>query len=180
MRHTAEEVGAMTARQAGILFPLFRQHLAPGDRRLLDFGCGPGRFTADLATLVGGVAVGVDPVAHYFELAARAHGVEYRQLEGRRIPADDASFDVVWICLVLGGIVNARELKQTVREIDRVLKPGGLVFLVENTAETPDGMYWKYRSVDDYCRLFSTVELKGISEYIDIDQRISVMAGRKR
>jgi len=124
--------------------------------------------------------VGVDPVAHYFELAPRAPGVEYRRLEGRRIPVDDESFDVVWICLVLGGIVSARELKQTVREIERVLKAGGLVFLVENTAETPDGMYWKYRSVDDYRRLFSSVELKGISEYIDIDQRISVMAGRKR
>lgn len=180
LRHTAEEVDAMTAKQAGILFPLLQKHLEPGDRRLLDFGCGPGRFTVDLAQLAGGTAVGVDPVAHYFELAPRAPGVEYRRLEGHRIPADDASFDVVWICLVLGGIVSARELKRTVREIERVLVPGGLLFLVENTAETPDGMYWRYRSVDDYCRMFRGVDLKGISEYTDIDQRISVMAGRKR
>ena len=147
--------------------------------RILDVTCGTGSVVRRLAAR-GHLVVGVDPVAHYFELAPRAPGVEYRRLEGRRIPADDESFDVVWICLVLGGIVSARELKQTVREIERVLKAGGLVFLVENTAETPDGMYWKYRSVDDYRRLFSSVELKGISEYIDIDQRISVMAGRKR
>jgi len=180
LRHSDAELEAVTARQSEILFPLLRDQLEAGDRRLLDFGCGPGRFTARLAELTGGTALGVDPVAHYLELAPRATGVEYRHIEGDRIPAGDSSFDVVWICIVLGGIVSRRDLKRTVREIDRVLRPGGLLFMVENTSATRDGYYWRYRSAEDYRRLFPNVALTEISEYVDIDQRMSVLAGRKQ
>ena len=180
LRHADAEVESVTASQAGILFPLLQTCLEPGDRRLLDFGCGPGRFTCELAHLIGGTAMGADPIAHYLEIAPRAPMVEYRRLEGGRMPVPDASFDVVWICVVLGGIVTRRELKRIVREITRVLKPGGLLFMVENTSEMRDGYYWRYRSADDYCRLFPSVALKPISEYVDIDQRMSVLAGRKR
>ncbi|HEX6791343.1 MAG TPA: class I SAM-dependent methyltransferase [Candidatus Krumholzibacteria bacterium] len=179
LRHTDTEVDEVTARQVALLFPLLRGCLGPDDRRLLDFGCGPGRFTPLLANLVGGTAVGVDPVERYVDMAPRAPNVEYRALR-RGIDAADGSFDVVWICVVLGGIVGRRELKRTAREIERVLRPGGLLFLVENTSETRDGYYWKYRSVDDYRRLFPSVALAPVSEYVDIDQRISVLAGRRR
>lgn len=180
LRHPDAEVDSVTTAQASILFPLLRKCLVASDRRLLDFGCGPGRFTPQLAELIGGTAVGMDPVAHYLELAPGTSGVEYRAIEHQRIPAPDASFDVVWICVVLGGIVSTRELKRAVREIERVLAPGGLVFMVENTSEIPDGYYWKYRTAEAYRRLFRGVNLSTISEYIDIDQRMSVLAGRKR
>jgi len=180
LRHPTATLDSVTATQAGLLFPLLRGQLRPGDHRLLDFGCGPGRFTAGLATLTGGTALGVDPIARYLELAPRAPGVEYRVLERGRIPAPDASFDIVWICLVLGGIVGRRELKRTVREIERVLRPGGLIFVVENTSPTPDGYYWHYRSIEAYQRMFPSVSLSTVSEYMDIDQRMSVFAGRKR
>lgn len=179
LRHRDAEVDAVTATQAALLFPLLQKCLEPGDKRVLDFGCGPGRFTPLLAQLVDGSALGVDPVEQYFEMAPRAANVEYRPLRGG-IDAPDGSFDVVWICVVLGGIVSRRELERAVREIERVLRPGGLLFLVENTSDTHDGYYWKYRSVDDYRRLFPSVALAAISEYVDIDQRMSVLAGRKQ
>jgi SAM-dependent methyltransferase len=180
LRHSDAELAAVTARQSEILLPLLRDRLEAGDRRVLDFGCGPGRFTPALAELTGGTALGVDPVARYLEIAPRAAGVEYLPMEGTRIPAGDSSCDVVWICIVLGGIVSRRELERTVREIDRVLRPGGLLFVVENTSDTRDGYYWRYRSANDYRRLFPSVALAEISHYVDIDQRMSVLAGRKR
>jgi ubiquinone/menaquinone biosynthesis C-methylase UbiE len=45
-----------------ILFPLLQSQLTGTECNLLDFGCGPGRFTTDLAELISGKAVGVDVV----------------------------------------------------------------------------------------------------------------------
>ena len=45
------------------------------------------------------------------------------------LPASAASIDAVWICLVLGGLRDDA-LAQTVSEIDRVLKPNGLLCLI--------------------------------------------------
>jgi SAM-dependent methyltransferase len=180
LRHPDAEIESVTAKQAGILFPLLQASLQPGDRRLLDFGCGPGRFTCELARLIDGTVLGVDPVEHYLAIAPRAPMVEYRRLDGPHIDEPDGSFDVVWICVVLGGIVKQRELKLIIGEIDRVLKPGGLLFMVENTTEARDGYYWRFRSADDYRRLFPSVALALVAEYVDIDQRMSVLTGRKR
>jgi hypothetical protein len=151
LRHPDAEIESVTAKQAGILFPLLQASLQPGDRRLLDFGCGPGRFTCELARLIDGTVLGVDPVEHYLAIAPRAPMVEYRRLDGPHID-----------------------------EIDRVLKPGGLLFMVENTTEARDGYYWRFRSADDYRRLFPSVALALVAEYVDIDQRMSVLTGRKR
>jgi SAM-dependent methyltransferase len=179
LRHSDAEVAAVTAEQERTLFPLLRARLETRDKLVLDFGCGPGRFTSGLAQLVGGRAVGIDPVERYLEIAPRNENVEYRALRAGRIDAPDASFDVVWICIVLGGIVGGRELKKTAREIERVLRPGGLLFLVENTSEVRGGYYWQYRSADDYRRLFPAVALETVTQYLDIDQVMSVLAGRK-
>src|SRR5262245_29125919 len=45
LRHTEAEIESVTAMQERILFPLLQERLRPDDRRVLDFGCGPGRFT---------------------------------------------------------------------------------------------------------------------------------------
>jgi SAM-dependent methyltransferase len=177
--HKEEEIEAVTRMQKETLFPLLRERLKPEDKRLLDFGCGPGRFTGDLAALIGGSVVGIDPIQRLLDLAPKAEHVEYRKLTGAGISAKNESFDVVWICLVLGGIVDERELRHSVNEIGRVLKPGGLLFLVENTTDAPDSAYWKFRSIDEYRNLFQFAAVSPVSEYFDLGERISILAGRK-
>lgn len=177
--HTDEEVEAVTRMQREVLFPLLRERLRPREKRLLDFGCGPGRFTRDLAALIDGTVLGVDPIQCYLDLAPKDERVEYRRLEHNAVPAPNESFDAAWICLVLGGILDARALSHSVHEIGRVLKPGGLVFLVENTSEKADGAYWAFRSTDAYRNLFTFASLVPVAEYFDLGERMSVMAGRK-
>jgi len=178
--HQDDDIEAVTAMQEGILLPLLEERLRPGDKRLLDFGCGPGRFTRHLARLINGSVLGVDPIQHFLDMAPKGESVEYRKLDRGIIRAGNESFDVVWVCLVLGGIINARELKRSVNEIRRVLKPGGLLFLVENTSELPDPEQWRYHSVAEYQRMFPCVALSPASEYLDLGERISILAGRKR
>ena len=138
--HTAEEVVAVTEMQVREIFPFLEQELNGSEKVILDYGCGPGRFTTKLADLIHGEAIGVDPIKPLIDLAPRATNVRYELTCEGQIPLTDSCVDVVWICLVMGGIVPGA-IEPTCQEVGRVLKPGGLLFLVENTTqeEASDG-----------------------------------------
>jgi SAM-dependent methyltransferase len=176
--HSADDVEIVTSQQKSHLFPLLRAQLNGSERDVLDFGCGPGRFTVDLADMVSGRAIGVDPVTQFIRLAPRGPRVDYLPMRQGRIPISSGTIDVVWICLVLGGIENGGPIDDTVAEIKRVLRPGGLVFLVENTTLAPDTKTWSFRSVVEYQNLFRPLNLRALGEYDDLGERITVMAGR--
>lgn len=178
LAHARTEIEALTAQQQAMLFPLLRAELLGHERDVLDFGCGTGRFTAALAELVGGRAVGVDPIQSLIDFAPAHPAVEYRVMHDGRIPANDASFDIVWICLVLMGITDRGALEKTLSEIRRVLRPRGMLFLIENTSTREDLPHLTYRSVEDYRRLIPFVPLREVGEYEDAGERISVLAGR--
>ncbi len=175
--HSEAEIPQVTERQRRELYPLFRAALRGDERLILDFGCGPGRFTADLAEMIKGRAIGVDPIRNLLDLAPPHPSVEYRLMLEGRIPLESASVDVVWICLVLGGI-HGRTLGATVSELRRVMKSTALLFLVENTATGAGDAFWACRSVDTYRSLLAPISLTHIGDYHDLGERISVMVGR--
>jgi ubiquinone/menaquinone biosynthesis C-methylase UbiE len=100
-------------------------------------------------------------------------------MEGGRIPADDSSMDVVWICLVLMCITDERALRRSIAEIDRVVRPDGLLFLVENTESRENLRHLSYRSVEEYQSLFTFAKLEHAGDYHDLGERISILTGRK-
>lgn len=179
LQHTAEQIEAVTQMQKDALYPLLRQQLQGDERVVLDFGCGPGRFTPDLAALIQGQAIGVDPIQRFLDLAPRAASVEYRLMKDGVIPVEDGTIDVIWICLVLGGITNENDLMKTIAELKRVLRPGGLIFMAENTSDKPDVPHWKYRTAAAYQALLGDIaRLEILSGYLDGREQISVLAGR--
>lgn len=180
VRHTEAESAAVTAMQKARLFPFLRRELQGDEKLVLDFGCGVGRFTPDLATLIGGRAIGLDTVHAFLDLAPRGPNVDYCRTDGRSFPVAGGSVDVLWICLVMGGIVGTDLLPDTLRELQRVLRPGGLVMLIENTTEQADLAHWKYRPVSEWQRLFAFAGLRHAGDYADLDQRISILIGRSK
>lgn len=122
-----------------------------GDEAVLDAGCGRGLFLIGAAKrLTMGRAVGVDLWQRRDQSGnaagatlenARAEGVEERVeiLEGdlRDLSFEDGSFDVVLSSLVLHDIHDREEQKRALRELARVLKPGGYLTVVDiwNTDE---------------------------------------------
>jgi SAM-dependent methyltransferase len=122
-----------------------------GDEAVLDVGCGRGLLlTAAARRLKTGKAVGVDlwqkedlsgnrPEAtlENARLEGVADRVEVKDGDARRLPFADASFDVVVSGLALHNIYKRDERDMALREIARVLKPGGHVAIVdiEHTAE---------------------------------------------
>jgi 2-polyprenyl-6-hydroxyphenyl methylase/3-demethylubiquinone-9 3-methyltransferase len=94
----------------------------PGER-VLDLGCGAGRFLAALAQ-AGAEPVGVELAEAALERArANAPGAELRLLEpDGSLPLDHRSIDLVWCSEVLEHVADAGAL---LGEVRRVLRPGG-------------------------------------------------------
>lgn len=116
-----------------------------GDERVLDVGCGHGLMLIGAAKhLTTGKAVGVDiwqkedQAGNSAEATLeniRAEGVadrvELKDGDARRLPFDDETFDTIVSSWVLHNIYERQEREQAVREIVRVLKPGGRALIVD-------------------------------------------------
>ncbi|MDO9406993.1 class I SAM-dependent methyltransferase [Patulibacter sp.] len=171
------DLGDVTDGHREALWPLLAAELTGDEQVVLDVGCGTGRLTADLAALVDGDAIGVDPVAGLLALAEPHARVDLRLMTEGRLPVDDDAVDVVFTSLVLGGI-PAVALERTIAEMRRVLRPGGLVFLSESVADRPEPGHWAARTVDDYRELLPWVTLREVGRFDDAGDGIAVLAGR--
>lgn len=95
---------------------------------VLDLGCAGG-FMAEALDTRGAVVTGIDPAKDAIA-AARAHArqternIRYDIGVGEALPYDNASFDAV-VCVDV--LEHVRDLGQVMREIARVLRPGGIL-----------------------------------------------------
>jgi SAM-dependent methyltransferase len=175
------DLEALTAEHRRVLLPALEALLDGSERVVCDLGCGAGRFTADLAALIGGRAIGVEPVAALRALAPRAPGVSYRGLRrDGRLPLFDDEADVVVTVTVLGGLVAEGELAATAAEVRRVLRPGGLVYLAESVSGSSSYEHWAARTVAAYRSAFPWADLVEVAQFDDAGDPISVLAGRAR
>lgn len=102
----------------------------------LDIGCGAGRSTRFLAAL-GFEATGVDVSDAMLRQARRKdpQGVYRLSEKDRPLPFADSSFDLVSSTWVVLELVSRSSLATLLREAARVLRPGGIGFVVANTPE---------------------------------------------
>lgn len=95
----------------------------PG-RRTLDVGCGEGRVTRDLRAL-GHRVVGVDSSASMVAAAREADpGGEYVEADAAALPFGDGSAD---LAVAFMSLMDLDDMAGSVRELGRVLEPGGLL-----------------------------------------------------
>lgn len=185
VRYSAAELPLVTQSQCDMLFPVVRAELEGWESRVLDVGCGIGRFTPWLAELVEGEAIGVEPVADLLALAPAHERVRYALMEPGRIPLENESVDMVWIFTVLGGLGD-EALRDTVSEVRRVLVPNGLVLLAENEksqSEAPPqqhGAHWVSRAPSEYVSFFDWCDLRCVLSFPDWDNSVALMTGRRR
>jgi 2-polyprenyl-3-methyl-5-hydroxy-6-metoxy-1,4-benzoquinol methylase len=102
------------------------EHVRPGDR-VLDVGCGEGRFAADLDA-AGARVVAVDVASEPLRRARLAHpGIDFRLLDGESgWTLDDTSFDVVWAGEVIEHVLDT---SAWLSEVRRVLRPAGVLLV---------------------------------------------------
>jgi ubiquinone/menaquinone biosynthesis C-methylase UbiE len=121
----------MNKRHSGVTDWGLSHLTIPRNGAILDVGCGGGRTIAKLAALSGsGKVFGLDHSADSVRLAAktnaemiRAGRVEIREGSVSKLPYQDGMFDLV---TAVETIYFWPDLAADVREILRVVKPGGV------------------------------------------------------
>jgi ubiquinone/menaquinone biosynthesis C-methylase UbiE len=111
-------------------------------KRCLDVGCGGGRYSLAMARMGAKSVVGVDVSESGLKDAAMRgerigySNVTFKQATALELPFADAEFD--FVCCS-GVLHHTRSVERGLREIHRVLKPGGSLYLLLYGA---GGIFW--------------------------------------
>ena len=113
---------------------IYNQLLALDDKHILELGCGSAVITRDIASAGRNrriTALEVDEIAHAKNLQVTdLPNVSFGLAGAQAIPLADATVDVVLMFKSLHH-VPVDQMDAAMREIKRVLKPGGLAYISE-------------------------------------------------
>ncbi len=137
-----------------------------GNEQVLDIGCGRGLMLIGAAKhLKTGMAFGVDiwladsqwhnaieATLSNATLEGVSDRVKVRQADARDLPFDNNTFDVVLSSWAIHTLIDPEERTQALKEIARVLKPGGRVILVD------------FDFVKEYVRFFEEKNWTGVKQ----------------
>jgi SAM-dependent methyltransferase len=127
-------------------------------RRLLDAGCGSGRWSIRLAE-AGWLVTGADISHGLLALAPSASNVTYVQGSIQDLDLPTAGFDAVLSVTVLQHITDERSFDAAVDNLMRMLRPNGIVAVLEFAPLRVFGSmpgYMRARSRAEWVRAFTS------------------------
>lgn len=131
------DLAFFTEAKARVLLEIAETELGdPLSVRALDVGCGPGETDSYLAGRLGDIH-GVDISEGVLATArARNPDVTYTSFDGGSLPYGDSGFDLVFAICVVHHVPPAA-WQAFVGEMGRVLRPGGVLVLIEHNPLNP-------------------------------------------
>src|SRR6266550_7702640 len=110
-------------------------------RKILDLGCGTGRFTTGLGKTFECSVVGLEPSSAMLNVALSQNepSVEWKQGQAESIPLENETVDLVFMSQVLHHLAQPQE---ALREIKRVLTAAGYLAIRNGTREHHRELVW--------------------------------------
>ena len=114
------------------LDPAVLDTYVPRTARVLDYGCGYGRLTAELTALGRTDVRGVDPSAAMIARGRREHPeLSLAHHTGLPLPYGDGHFDAALLFAVLNCVPEDTAQHALLAELARLLRPGGVLYVSE-------------------------------------------------
>ena len=146
-----------------------RLRRVPRGERLLDLGSGPGKF-AEVARRRFN-AISVDISMHALR-TARARGLDVVVSDGGSLPFASGTFDVV---TMWDTIEHLSQPVAALREIHRILRPGGLLMLstgdVNSLCKRLSGRHWHLFTLPEHRYFFSPATLDRLLGLVGLERR---------
>jgi ubiquinone/menaquinone biosynthesis C-methylase UbiE len=142
--HRRYDLGRTLAPDATRALMELLQRYAPQPLRLVvDLGCGTGRFTVALAHTFAAPVIGIEPAANMRAAAeAKPYPATVRFVPGwaDHIPLENCAADLVFMSQVLHHVADR---PRALREIHRVLRPGGRLCVRQTSGENLDSYFYQ-------------------------------------
>jgi SAM-dependent methyltransferase len=129
-----------------------KEHLSPSSR-ILDYGCGYGRVLGLLSDHGYQKLIGFDPASAMIAAArVRYPAIDFHeQVAPPKLPLRDQSVDAALLFSVLTCIPTDEGQRAVVRELERVLRQGGLLYISDLWLQTDERNRKRYeRNVSKY------------------------------
>lgn len=140
-------------------YPLFC-HLLNQNARILDIGCGYGRTLNELSLHGFTELHGIDFAGNMIARGKRMYPhLQLSEMKSPSIPFPDTSFELVILFAVLTCIAANEEQEYLLREIDRVLAPGGIIVVSDFLLNTNERNLKRYKTYENKYPNYGTFEL---------------------
>ncbi|MBQ6560196.1 MAG: class I SAM-dependent methyltransferase [Erysipelotrichaceae bacterium] len=130
------------------------------DAVIVDVGCGYGRVLRILSDEGYGDLAGYDFSPSMIERARReCPQIRFETMEEGKIPLEDGSTDAVILFAVLTCIVSDEEQEDLIREICRILGPGGILYVNDYLLNPDERNQERYRKYEEEFGVFGAFRL---------------------
>ncbi|WP_051203072.1 class I SAM-dependent methyltransferase [Desulfovibrio aminophilus] len=140
---------------------VFRDFL-PVSARILDYGCGYGRVCSELSGLGYDNVTGIDISG---EMVRRGKllgdGLDLRVFDGLSPDFGDGSFDACLLVALLTCVPSDAGQERVIREINRLLAPGGLLFVSDYPLQRDERNRARYREFERELGTFGMFRTEG-------------------
>lgn len=133
--------------------------------RLLDLGCGTGRFALPLTLRLGYEVTGVDASEEMIEVARakdKNQIVKWVVEDAAKLSLPDNSFDIVFISFLFHHVESPLEV---MKQCARVLKPGGTIFIrhctMEQIRDDVEHIFFPETVAIDEARMLTVEQMEG-------------------
>ena len=127
---------------------------------ILDFGCGYGRVLGELYNEGYDKLIGLDFSPAMIAAARKQHPeIAFEQIQSLTIPLPDASVDGVLLFSVLTCIPTDDGQRELLREVNRVLNRGGLLYISDLWLQTDERNLTRYERDEQKYGVYGVFDL---------------------